>query len=86
MASSRNSHKRGVLSSLITAALLFSTYVCAGPALKGRQLKHSHLHAAVDLPKRSGGGSGAQLSVPGHVTQAGFRTVGYYVKWVLFFP
>lgn len=78
---SRKSHRRGVLSSFITAALLFSTYVCAGPALQGRQLKHSHLHAAVDLPKRSGG---AQLSVPGHVTQAGFRTVGYYVNWAIY--
>ena len=62
--------KRGLLSSLITAVLLFSTYTSAGVAMK-----HSHLHAAVDLGKR-----GDASAAPGKVTHQGYKAVGYYVK------
>ncbi|KAI5361750.1 putative glycoside hydrolase family 18, catalytic domain, glycosyl hydrolase family 18 (GH18) active [Septoria linicola] len=75
--------KGGVLSSLITATLLLSTFTSAAVQLKGHPLKHHHPHAAVDLGKRVDM-QPVKSSEPGHVTHAGFKTVGYYVSWAIY--
>ncbi|CAK1359083.1 unnamed protein product [Cercospora beticola] len=68
------------LSVLIPALVLSSTCVEAAGPLKGHPIKHSHLHAAVDLPKRSGN----EQAAAAHGVQQGFKTVGYYASWSIY--
>ncbi|KAF2214352.1 glycoside hydrolase family 18 protein [Cercospora zeae-maydis SCOH1-5] len=50
-----------------------------GP-LKGHAINHNRLHAAVDLPKRSGNVQAAA----GNAGPTGFKTVGYYASWSIY--